>query len=154
TAQLHATLTAQDPIAHLENHHPRVHERLRKLQAMRNLAPIEALTRLARDPLIDGRADTELLDAAQADNVDNMLVLTAPAAGGSIDALIHALDELAEQEEVGAVPQSGAGVKLTTIHMSKGLEWPVVAVFDLGRGDQPRSYDVLVEPGTGRVATS
>ena len=51
------------------------------------------------------------------------------------------------------MPQAGEGVKLTTIHASKGLEWPVVAVFDLGRGSRPRPQEVIVEPHTGRIAT-
>src|SRR5690606_9404979 len=110
-------------------------------------------TRLARAPLVDGKAYTELLDAGAADNVDTMLVLAAPAASTSLDSLIHTLDELAEQEEVGDVPQAGAGVKLTTVHASKGLEWPAVAMFDLGRGSRPRPQEVIVEPHTGRIAT-
>lgn len=153
TNQLHQALTAEDPIEHLKQHHPVVHERLQKLQGMKNLDPSEILTRLARAPLVDGKAYTELLDAGAADNVDTMLVLAAPAASTSLDSLIHTLDELAEQEEVGDVPQAGEGVKLTTVHASKGLEWPAVAMFDLGRGSRPRPQEVIVEPHTGRIAT-
>jgi len=130
-----------------------VHARLETIKRMNNLHPSETLTRLARDPLIDGHAYTEHLDAGAADNVDTMLVLAAPAASTSLDTLIHALDELAKQEEIGDVPQAGEGVKLTTIHASKGLEWPAVAVYDLGRGAVARPKEVIVEPHTGRIAT-
>lgn len=153
TSQLHAVLTAKEPHEHLKQHHPQVLDRLQTIQGMKNLHPSEILTKLARDPLVNGKAYTELLDAGAADNVDTMLVLAAPAASSSLDSLIHALDELAKQEEVGDVPQAGQGVKLTTVHASKGLEWPAVAVFDLGRGSRPRTQDVIVEPHTGRVAT-
>src|SRR5690606_23810772 len=119
TRELHEVLTTKEPLEHLKQRHPQVHERLQKLQGMKNLDPSEILTRLARAPLVDGKAYTELLDAGAADNVDTMLVLAAPAASTSLDSLIHTLDELAEQEEVGDVPQAGAGVKLTTVHASK-----------------------------------
>lgn len=153
TNQLHAVLSAQEPLEHLKQHHPQVLERLHTIQGMKNLHPSEILTRLARDPLVGGKAYTELLDAGAADNVDTMLVLAAPAASSSLDALIHTLDELAKQEEVGDVPQAGDGVKLTTVHASKGLEWPAVAVFDLGRGAAARPQEVIVEPHSGRIAT-
>ena len=152
TRELHAVLKAEDAMEHLKAHHPVVLERLDAIRILKNHPPAEILARLARDPLIDGRAYTELLDAAAADNVDTMLVLAAPFTTSTLDTTIHALEELAEQEEVGDVPQSGNGVRLTTIHASKGLEWPVVAVFDLGRGNRPRTQDVLVQPHTGIVA--
>lgn len=153
TDHIHSTITNPAPLEHLRQHHPTIHARLEHIKALANHDTHEILTRLARDPLIDGRSYASLLTPAQADNVDTALVLLAPHARSTLEHLIQTLDDLAEQEHVGDVPQTGDGVRLTTIHASKGLEWPVVAVYDLGREAAYRSRPVIVQPGTGLIAT-
>jgi ATP-dependent helicase/nuclease subunit A len=45
--------------------------------------------------------------------------------------------------------EAGDGVTLTTIHGSKGLEWPVVILPDLDRRVPPRSDPILYDPELG-----
>jgi ATP-dependent exoDNAse (exonuclease V) beta subunit len=47
--------------------------------------------------------------------------------------------------------EAGDAVRLLTVHSSKGLEFPVTAVFDLARGENPGRPDLVVHPD-GEVA--
>jgi ATP-dependent exoDNAse (exonuclease V) beta subunit len=47
--------------------------------------------------------------------------------------------------------EAGDAVRLLTVHSSKGLEFPVTAVFDLARGENPQRPDLVVHPD-GEVA--
>jgi ATP-dependent helicase/nuclease subunit A len=60
--------------------------------------------------------------------------------------------EAREGEALGSAPESGA-VQIMTIHASKGLEFPVVVVADLGRGAFRGSASdlILQDPGFGLV---
>jgi ATP-dependent helicase/nuclease subunit A len=71
------------------------------------------------------------------DNVDALVVELAERPPADLERLLDRLDRLARESDAGDVPQSGEGVALLTVHAAKGLEWPIVAVVDAGRG----SYD-------------
>jgi ATP-dependent helicase/nuclease subunit A len=61
-------------------------------------------------------------------------------AGGSLDRLVERLHQKVEEdarESEAAVPDTTARVALLTVHQSKGLEYPVVILPDLGRGRLP-----------------
>jgi ATP-dependent helicase/nuclease subunit A len=47
--------------------------------------------------------------------------------------VLQALDQLADDDELGSVAEHGEAISLMTIHKSKGLEFPLVALADTGR---------------------
>jgi hypothetical protein len=47
--------------------------------------------------------------------------------------VLQALDQLADDDELGSVAEHGDAISLMTIHKSKGLEFPLVALADTGR---------------------
>lgn len=55
---------------------------------------------------------------------------------GSLHRFIDTLDSMAEEGKAPVMPDSGAGgaVHITTVHKSKGLQYPVVFYCDVGRG--------------------
>jgi ATP-dependent helicase/nuclease subunit A len=60
------------------------------------------------------------------------------SAMGGLGAFVEMMGELAERDEGEAQApteeEEGEGIRLSTIHGAKGLQWPVVVVADLGRG--------------------
>ncbi len=133
-AEIEAVLRSSDPLQALELRWPSVHARLRQVQSRLRLeAPLEVLKYLIRAPLMAGRAYHDFLEPRARENVDALLFYFAPRPPQSLEALLERLGRLSRQAEAGDVPQSGEGVQILTIHRAKGLEWPVVAVFDLGR---------------------
>lgn len=144
---------AEDPVALLDARHPGVARVWRALRGrVVGAAPVDALARLMRDPLVDGRAFVATLDARARDNVDALLVAVAADRPTDTERLLDRLDVLARDTQAGDVPQSGAGVQLLTLHAAKGLEWPLVAVFDAGGASIGRAETVVVDPGAGVVA--
>jgi ATP-dependent exoDNAse (exonuclease V) beta subunit len=122
----------------LEIHFPAVHRLLQTLQTkLRGVDPAEMLVFLVRSALIETplgpKAYEDFLEPRARENVDALLFQFASRAPQSLEALLERLDRLSQQEDAGDVPQSGSGVQILTIHRAKGLEWPTVAVFDLGR---------------------
>ncbi|RDI95533.1 DNA helicase UvrD [Meiothermus sp. QL-1] len=138
-AEVEELLRAREPLAGLQRY-PELYERLQRIrELLRQHAPLEALKRLVRDPLIGGRAYQDFLTPRARENVDALLFYFAPRPPQSLEGLLERLEQLSHQAEAGDVPQSGEGVQILTVHRAKGLEWPLVAVFDLGRGLDKRS---------------
>lgn len=66
---------------------------------------------------------------------------------------VRLIENLKLDDHLGEVPQSGqSAVLILTIHQAKGLEWPVVAVFDLSRTRPSVKEPFYIEPGSGRLA--
>lgn len=143
---------AEAPLATLERLAPEVSRRLERLREVVRRGPVEALKLLVRAPLIGERRYVDFLEPRARENVDALLFAVAAHPPPDVGALLENLRRLSRQEDAGDVPQSGDGVSLLTVHRAKGLEWPVVALFDLGRFDTPRAAALYVAPGSGEVA--
>jgi len=149
-AEVDAVMAAERPLEALEALRPEVRRRVGTLQRLARLPPLDALKRLVRDPLVDGRRFVEFLDERQRQNVDALLFEVAARTPRDLEVLLDRLELLARQAEAGDVPQSGDGVRLLTVHRSKGLEFRLVAVFDAGRMAPQRSDELYLDPRNGR----
>ncbi len=145
-----AVMRAERPVEALRASHPAVAGRIETLQAIARLAPLDAVKRLIRDPLVDGRRYVEFLDERARQNVDALLFEVAARTPRDLEVLLDRLELLSRQAEAGDVPQSGAGVRLLTVHRSKGLEFALAAVFDAGRMLVARSDALYLDPADGR----
>jgi ATP-dependent helicase/nuclease subunit A len=126
-------LKADDALGTLKDNHPEVFERLELIRQNVRGTPLSALKFLIREPFIDNKKYVDVLDSRARENVDALLFTVAEQPPGDIELLLDRLQLLSRQTDAGDVPQSGEGIQLLTVHKSKGLEWPVVSVFDLGR---------------------
>jgi ATP-dependent exoDNAse (exonuclease V) beta subunit len=144
-AEVQAVLQAAEPAAELERLRPAVGRTLARIRELVRQSPLNALKGLLREPLIDGLRFVDFLTARQRANVDALLFLVAGRPPGDLEALLHRL-ELMARSDTAEVPQSGEGVQLVTIHSAKGLEWPVVALFDMGRRPYFPPAEVRVNP--------
>jgi ATP-dependent helicase/nuclease subunit A len=136
-------LKAQDPIPLLPE---AVQAKLTALRALADLPPLEALKRLSRDEAFWRR-----LSPRARVNLDALLLLAAMERFPDLEALLEWLRLRAEDPEAAELPEGEEGVQVLTVHGAKGLEWPVVALFDLSRGENPKEEDLLVGLG-GEVA--
>jgi ATP-dependent helicase/nuclease subunit A len=152
-ADIERAMRSADPVATLEREHADAAASLRAVrERVRGASPVTALARLMRDELVGGRPFVAALEPRARDNVDAVLFEIAAAPPVDVERLLDRLDLLARDTEAGDVPQAGNGVQLVTVHAAKGLEWPLVAVFDAG-GAAPAWRDgVVVAPRDGRVA--
>ncbi len=150
-ADLDAILSADDPEKALERHHPEVFVRLKRIRAEVRGAPLAALKFLIREPFIGGKRYVEFLDSRERENVDALLFTVAQGPPGDLELLLERLERLSRQADAGDVPQTGEGIQLLTVHKAKGLEWPLVAVFDLGRMVHHQPQALYLDPETGRV---
>ncbi|MFN2195459.1 MAG: 3'-5' exonuclease, partial [Anaerolineales bacterium] len=126
-----------------ENDQPALVERagriLLELQAQANRVDVWTLLRKALD-LTSYEATLAKLDGStgrQYANVQKFLALARDTGQVSLSDFLRRLRDLKarearEGEALGREPQSGA-VQLMSIHASKGLEFPVVIVADMGR---------------------
>lgn len=147
-AEADAVLTADEPLEQLKAH-PAVYRRYEAIKAQVAGVPLDALKFLIRDPFIGGKRYVEFLDSRARENVDALLFTVAGQPPGDLAILLDRLELLARQADAGDVPQSGEGVKLLTVHQAKGLEWPVVGVFDLGRTTYHPPQSVILTPDDG-----
>jgi ATP-dependent exoDNAse (exonuclease V) beta subunit len=146
--QIEGVLRADDPLGHLAQHWPSVYARLRQIQAqVRLMAPLEVLKFLIRFPLMAGRPYHDFLEPRARENVDALLFYFAPHPPENLEGLLERLELLSRQADAGDVPQSGEGVQILTVHRAKGLEWPLVAVFDLGRKHVHQAQPLYLGPG-------
>jgi len=107
---------------------------------------------MVRTPFLDGQSYLERLEPAARANVDQLLFKLASRRYGRLEFLLRDLEELRGSDEAG-VPEGGFdAVRVHTLHGSKGLEWPVVAVYDLNRGQPDGSEPFYVRPGSGEFA--
>ena len=150
--EVQRVMSAPDPVAILREHHPDVAGRLEHIRGWVRSSPVEALKALIRDPIVDGRRYVSFLEPRARENVDALLLDVAARQPDDIAVLLERLALLARQADAGDVPQSGEGVQLLTAHRSKGLEWPVVAVFDVGRKPWQPDEPLVLDPATGAVS--
>ena len=132
-AEVDRVLRSEDPLGTLRNRHADVWERLERIRSWVRATPLSALKALIREPFIAGKRYVDYLDSRARENVDALLFTVARQPPGDIELLLSRLELLSRQRDAGDVPQSGDGISLLTVHRAKGLEWEVVAVFDLGR---------------------
>ena len=151
-AQLAAVMTADDPLAVLAAEHPRPHAVIGELGRFARLAPLDAVKAVVRTPLASGVTLMDRVDERGRDNIDALLFEIASQPPSDLDLLLDRLDELAKRADAADVPSGGDGVRLLTVHGSKGLEFRVVALFDTGFGVRDDPYPALVDPATGRVS--
>jgi ATP-dependent exoDNAse (exonuclease V) beta subunit len=149
-AQVDAVMRAERPLQALREANAAVAERIETLEGIVRLPPLEALKRLIRDPLVDGRRYGEFLGERARQNVDALLFEVAARAPRDLEVLLDRLELLSRQAEAGDVPQSGDGVRLLTVHRSKGLEFALTAVFDAGRMLMARTDALYLDPRDGR----
>lgn len=133
-SEVEKVVRSSDPGQALALNWPSIYQRLQQIRARLRLgAPLELLKFVIRAPLIAGKAYQDFLESRSRENVDALLFYFAPHPPQSLEGLLKRLELLSRQDDAGDVPQSGEGVQILTIHRAKGLEWPLVAVFDLGR---------------------
>ncbi len=149
--EVDSILRADDPLELLKSISPEVFERLELTQAQVRGTPLNALKFLIRTPFIANKRYVDFLDSRARENVDALLFTVAAQPPGDIELLLDRLDTLSRQTDAGDVPQSGEGIQLLTVHRSKGLEWPLVAVFDLGRMNYHQPQPLYLHPTTNHI---
>ncbi|HZW28461.1 MAG TPA: 3'-5' exonuclease, partial [Trueperaceae bacterium] len=151
-AEVRDVLAADDPIAELRRVRPDAHAVVAELRRIALAPPLEALRAVLRDSLAGRPPLVARLSRAARANVDAMLFAVAshePADLGRLIDLLHAFARRSEDEEV---PVESGGVRLLTVHSSKGLEFDVVAVYDTSRTQRNRAPAVVVDTDTGRAS--
>lgn len=129
---------------------PEVAARIERLAQLARATPLEAVKGILREPLGQHRFQ-EMLRRSGRQNVDALLFEVAGQAPRDVALFLQRLDLLARQAEAGDVPQGGRGVRLLSIHASKGLEFPVTAIFDAGAWGSRPTTPLIVEPRSGAV---
>lgn len=152
--ELDQVFKAENPLEQLE-HFPLALERLRQVQDwVGHEPPFAALTRLVREPFLGGASYFERLNSAARANVDALLLKMASYQPERIEMLLAELENLQSSDEEGEVPEGGEDVvRILTVHGAKGLEWPLVAVFDLSRGERNGTDKLHVHGGEFGQAT-
>jgi ATP-dependent helicase/nuclease subunit A len=96
-------------------------------------------------------------EGRQRNNIQKFLEMARERHTASLSQFLQNIQDLRarearEGEALGSAPESGA-VQIMTIHASKGLEFPVIVVADLGRGafKGGASDLILHDPGFGLV---
>jgi len=99
---------------------------------------------------------TSFSGSQQRANLEQLVELarTVEAAGGTtLREFVELLEEFSirgpREEAAATVEEAGDAVRLMSIHQAKGLEFPVVCVADLGRGEQAGQRQVLMHPELG-----
>ncbi|MCA9836492.1 MAG: UvrD-helicase domain-containing protein [Trueperaceae bacterium] len=149
--EVDSILRADDPVEMLKSLNQEVYERLELTQAQVRGTPLNALKFLIRTPFIAQKRYVDFLDTRARENVDALLFTVAGQPPGDLELLLDRLDTLSRQTDAGDVPQSGEGIQLLTVHRSKGLEWPLVAVFDLGRMNYHQPQPLYLHPTTNHI---
>lgn len=145
-------LKSEQPLHTLQTHYGPVWLRLRLMQErLQRETPLDALRFLLHEPMIDGERYLHYLSEQAKENLDHLQFQLAAHPPASHELLLERLELLSQQTEAGDVPQSGSGVQVLTVHAAKGLEWPVVAIFDSGRRWPNPSAPLYIGP-QGQVA--
>ena len=140
------------PLQLIAKDFPQVFKRIEQISQQVRTTPLQAIKFLVRDLDIDGKHYLDFLESRARENVDALLFTVAEQPPSEVELLLERLTLLSRQRDAGDVPQSGEGISLLTVHRAKGLEWPVVAVFDLGRSVYHHSQEIFIEPATGKIA--
>ena len=143
---------ADDPERALREHAPALADRLSAQRAALLADPPSAVANLAYVSPIDGVPYVARLAPRARDNVDALVVALAERPPADLERLLDRFDRLAREADAGDVPQAGEGVTLLTVHAAKGLEWPVVAIVDAGRGPYDPPVPFVVDARDGRLA--
>jgi len=149
--ELRAVLASDDPLAALPGVSPHAAAVVAELRDLVHGPPVEALKAVVRRGLAGDQPLIERLGAHERANVDALLFEVARREPEDLTRLLDLMEEL-ERTEAEDVPASGSGVRLITVHGSKGLEFDVVALYDAGYSPYERAPGVVVDPETGRVA--
>ncbi len=145
-------LKFDNPLQLLKEDYKDIFSRIELIQEKVRTTPLKAIKYIIRELDIDGKRYVDFLDARARENVDQLLFTVAEQPPGDIEILLDRLELLSRQTDAGDVPQSGKGVKLLTVHRSKGLEWPVVAVYDLGRSNYMPPEDMYIDKDSGLIS--
>lgn len=146
-------MTQVEPLPLLAAEHPEVMATLKALQARLTESPVELLRFALHAPIITGRTYAQQLSSRARQNCEQLLVEVAQRPQLQLQTVLTRLETMMRIAETGDMPQSGGGVKLLTIHRAKGLEWPLVAVFDCARANATTTPELLVAPGSGQVSS-
>ena len=151
--EVDVVLSAADPLGELARLRPEVAERIGQLSEwVQALRPLEFFERMVRTPFLDGASYLERLEPAARANVDQLLFKMAQRRYGRLEFLLRDLEDLRGSDEA-SVPEGGFdAVRIYTMHGSKGLEWPVVAVYDLNRAQPEFADPFYVRPASGEFA--
>lgn len=141
-----------DTFAYMRDHYPEVWQRVLELRRIAAGHPGDILADLAHRRLIDGMSFMETLALPARDNVTHLVRVLSRSEPASVSHLIDELDRLSAQTEASDMPQAADAVEVTTIHSSKGLEWPVVGVYDLGLHYRFQPDPIVVDPSTRTFA--
>lgn len=151
--QVREVLAQDAPESYLTLHHPEAAERLLRLRAdAEKMRPAEALTRLIEAPTAKGPPFLDLLELEMADTVLYVLgriehTRTYPEAVATLESFRSGGEEEASLARLG-----GDAVRVMSAHAAKGLQAPVVVIFDADRTFNGNSDELVIEPRTGRVA--
>jgi ATP-dependent exoDNAse (exonuclease V) beta subunit len=151
-AEVREVLGAPDPFAALGAVRPEALAVVEELRRVALAPPLAALKTVLRDGLAGRPPLVARMSRAARANVDAMLFAVAAHEPADLGRLIDLLDDLARRSEEEEVPVESGGVRLLTVHSSKGLEFDVVAVYDASKTRRRRTPEVVVDPATGRAA--
>ena len=149
--ELQEVLRSPDRFGALQEIDRQVAAALVRLQEIVLEPPLAALKAVLREPLAKGQPFPAWLSSRQRANLDALLLRVARNPPADLELLLAEMDRHAESQ-IAEVPESGGGVSLVTVHYSKGLEWPLTAVFDCGRSRMSRNQGFLVRQEDGAVA--
>jgi ATP-dependent exoDNAse (exonuclease V) beta subunit len=104
--------------------------------------------------LIDETGYSARLSAGELANVEKLLSLIDHAErrlGRDVQALLGHIESLQDASSEAHAPalEAGDAVRLMTIHKAKGLEFPIVAIADLQKGERNRTEAALYHPECG-----
>ena len=150
--ELRTVMAADDPLVELKAVSPSAYAVVRELGSVVRSPPLEALKATLRRGFAGGPPLVDRLSAGARANLDAMLFEVAAHEPEDLARLLELLKDLEERSEAEDVPGTGGGVRLLTVHGSKGLEYDVVAVYDAGYSPRGSAPQAVVEPETGRVA--
>jgi len=150
-AEVRAVLAADDPLAELRRVRPDAHEVVLALRGLAAAPPLTALKAVLRSSLAGRRPLVERMSRAARANLDALLFAASAHQPEDLPGLLDLLDGLASRSEAEEVPVEAGGVRLLTVHSSKGLEFDVVALYDAARRRNDGPQPVVVDPATGRV---
>lgn len=134
------------PGEHLRQFHPELAERIDKIRDIASGYPGDVLADLSHARIIHGQSLLEMMTRPARDNVTHLARTLSKSQPVSLSHLIDELERLSSQTEASDMPQAADAVQISTIHSSKGLEWPVVGVFDLGAHPGPNQDPISVDP--------
>lgn len=135
-----------DTFAYVRDHYPMVWQRILEIRKIAARHPGEVLADLAHERLIDGLSFMETLALPARDNITHLVRVLSTSEPASVSHLIDELERLSGQTEASDMPQAANAVEITTIHSSKGLQWPVVGVYDLGLHHRFQAEPVEIDP--------